>query len=94
MRSMKKQQRLSSEKTSPNYYSPLTKLKDAQVCYGCIYAAFFIGLHLLCYLVFDLLFLKGFAEKLFSRLQSCNERFEVCIDQVFELMSDFLIITY
>lgn len=49
IRSMKKQQRLSSEKTGPNYYSPLTKLKDAQ----------------------------GFAEKLFSRLQSCNERFEV-----------------
>ncbi|KNA23538.1 hypothetical protein SOVF_024060 [Spinacia oleracea] len=49
MRSMKKQQRLSSEKTSPNYYSPLLQLNDAQ----------------------------GFAEKLFSRLQSCNERFEI-----------------
>ncbi|XP_010681730.2 uncharacterized protein LOC104896658 [Beta vulgaris subsp. vulgaris] len=49
MRSMKRQQRSSSEKTGPNYYSPLAKLKDAQ----------------------------GFAEKLFSRLQSCNERFEV-----------------
>ncbi|KAL9246254.1 hypothetical protein vseg_019812 [Gypsophila vaccaria] len=49
VRSMKKQQRLDSEKTGPTYYSPLTRLKDAQ----------------------------GFAEKLFSRLQRCNERFEV-----------------
>lgn len=49
MRSMKRQQRLSSEKTTSNLYSPLTHLKDAQ----------------------------GFAEKLFSRLQKCNERFEV-----------------
>lgn len=49
MRSMKRKQRLSSEKTSPNYYSPLIQLKDAQ----------------------------GFAERLFSRLQSCNERFEI-----------------
>uniref|UniRef100_A0A7N0UR20 Protein SDA1 n=1 Tax=Kalanchoe fedtschenkoi TaxID=63787 RepID=A0A7N0UR20_KALFE len=49
MRSLKRQQRLSSEKTSTAYYSPLNHLNDAQ----------------------------GFAEKLFSRLQSCNERFEV-----------------
>ncbi|GAB2297005.1 hypothetical protein Dimus_031110 [Dionaea muscipula] len=49
MRSMKKQQRLTSEKSDSNYYSPLYHLKDAQ----------------------------GFAEKLFSRLQSCNERFAV-----------------
>ncbi|XP_065875920.1 uncharacterized protein [Euphorbia lathyris] len=49
MRSMKRKQRLSSEKTSSNYYSPLNHLKDAQ----------------------------GFAEKLFSRLQTCNERFEI-----------------
>ncbi|KAK9676244.1 hypothetical protein RND81_11G063900 [Saponaria officinalis] len=49
VRSMKRQQRLDSEKTGPTYYSPLTRLKDAQ----------------------------GFAEKLFSRLQRCNERFEV-----------------
>ncbi|XP_037492595.1 protein SDA1 homolog [Jatropha curcas] len=49
IRSMKRQQRLSSEKSSSNYYSPLNHLKDAQ----------------------------GFAEKLFSRLQTCNERFEV-----------------
>ncbi|KAF8017601.1 hypothetical protein BT93_H2708 [Corymbia citriodora subsp. variegata] len=49
MRSMKRQQRLSSENRSSNYYSPLNHLKDAQ----------------------------GFAEKLFSRLQTCNERFEV-----------------
>ncbi|KAH9626837.1 hypothetical protein KSS87_002482 [Heliosperma pusillum] len=49
VRSMKRQQRLDSETTGPTYYSPLTKLNDAQ----------------------------GFAEKLFSRLQSCNERFEV-----------------
>ncbi|KAL8459118.1 hypothetical protein ACS0TY_036550 [Phlomoides rotata] len=49
IRSMKKQQRVSSEKTNPNYFSPLNHLKDAQ----------------------------GFSEKLFSRLQSCNERFEV-----------------
>ncbi|CAM8957997.1 unnamed protein product [Rhodiola kirilowii] len=49
MRSLKRQQRLSSEKTSPTYYSPLNHLNDAQ----------------------------GFAEKLFSRLQSCHERFEV-----------------
>ncbi|XP_044490301.1 protein SDA1 homolog isoform X2 [Mangifera indica] len=48
MRSMKKQQRLSSEKNSTSYYSPLNHLIDAQ----------------------------GFAEKLFSRLQTCNERFE------------------
>ncbi|KAL3835631.1 hypothetical protein ACJIZ3_010367 [Penstemon smallii] len=48
-RSMKKQQRLSSEKTNSNYYSPLNHLKDAQ----------------------------GFVEKLFSRLQSSNERFEI-----------------
>uniref|UniRef100_A0A803KUU7 Protein SDA1 n=1 Tax=Chenopodium quinoa TaxID=63459 RepID=A0A803KUU7_CHEQI len=54
MRSMKKKQRLSLEKTSPNYYSPLLQLNDAQ----------------------------GFAEKLFSRLQSCNERFEVPPDAV------------
>ncbi|KAK6160301.1 hypothetical protein DH2020_003682 [Rehmannia glutinosa] len=49
VRSMKKQQRLSSEKSNSNYYSPLNHLKDAQ----------------------------GFVEKLFSRLQSSNERFEV-----------------
>ncbi|KAF9604350.1 hypothetical protein IFM89_006357 [Coptis chinensis] len=49
VRTMKRQQRMSSEKTSPNHYSPLGHLKDAQ----------------------------GFAEKLFSRLQTCNERFEV-----------------
>lgn len=49
MRSMKRQQRLSSENTNSNSYSPLTHLKDAQ----------------------------GFVEKLFSRLQKCNERFEV-----------------
>ncbi|KAL2253700.1 protein SDA1 homolog [Sesamum indicum] len=49
IRSMKKQQRISSEKTNSNYYSPLNHLKDAQ----------------------------GFAEKLFSRLQASNERFEV-----------------
>lgn len=49
IRSMKRQQRMSSENTNSNYYSPLTHLKDAQ----------------------------GFAEKLFSRLQTCNERFEV-----------------
>ncbi|CAN1152191.1 Protein SDA1 homolog [Linum perenne] len=49
IRSMKRKQRLASEKTSSNYYSPLNHLKDAQ----------------------------GFAEKLFSRLQKCNERFEV-----------------
>ncbi|XP_022149440.1 protein SDA1 homolog [Momordica charantia] len=48
MRSMKRQQRLSSEKSNSTY-SPLNHLKDAQ----------------------------GFAEKLFSRLQACNERFEV-----------------
>ncbi|KAF3431148.1 hypothetical protein FNV43_RR25878 [Rhamnella rubrinervis] len=49
IRSMKKQQRLSSERTNSNYYSPLNHLKDPQ----------------------------GFVEKLFSRLQTCNERFEV-----------------
>ncbi|XP_030475012.1 uncharacterized protein LOC115692332 [Syzygium oleosum] len=49
IRSMKRKQRLSSENSSSNYYSPLNHLKDAQ----------------------------GFAEKLFSRLQTCNERFEV-----------------
>ncbi|KAK4773824.1 hypothetical protein SAY87_028843 [Trapa incisa] len=49
MRSMKRQQRMSSERSSLNHYSPLNHLKDAQ----------------------------GFAEKLFSRLQNCNERFEV-----------------
>lgn len=49
MRSMKRQQRLSSEKSTSNCYSPLNHLKDAQ----------------------------GFAEKLFSRLQTCNERFEI-----------------
>ncbi|TKY47704.1 SDA1-like protein [Spatholobus suberectus] len=49
MRSMKRQQRLSSERNSNSYYSPLNHLKDAQ----------------------------GFAEKLFSRLKNCNERFEV-----------------
>nr|CAE04257.3 OSJNBa0089N06.18 [Oryza sativa Japonica Group] len=49
IRSMKRQQRKSTEDTGSNYYSPLTYLKDPQ----------------------------GFAEKLFSRLQKCNERFEV-----------------
>ncbi|KAI3946158.1 hypothetical protein MKW92_049971 [Papaver armeniacum] len=49
IRSMKRQQRANSEKDTPNYYSPLNHLIDAQ----------------------------GFAEKLFSRLQTCNERFEV-----------------
>ncbi|KAL6969349.1 hypothetical protein U1Q18_029065 [Sarracenia purpurea var. burkii] len=49
LRSMKRQQRMSSEKSNVNYYSPLNHLKDAQ----------------------------GFVEKLFSRLQTCNERFEV-----------------
>ncbi|XP_021292602.1 protein SDA1 homolog [Herrania umbratica] len=49
IRSMKRQQRLSSETSTSSYYSPLNHLKDAQ----------------------------GFVEKLFSRLQTCNERFEV-----------------
>ncbi|KAL7261215.1 hypothetical protein ACSBR1_006790 [Camellia fascicularis] len=49
IRNMKRQQRMSSEKSNLNYYSPLSHLKDAQ----------------------------GFAEKLFSRLQTCNERFEI-----------------
>ncbi|KAL4302932.1 hypothetical protein GQ457_10G026270 [Hibiscus cannabinus] len=49
IRSMKRQQRLSSERSNNSYYSPLYHLKDAQ----------------------------GFVEKLFSRLQTCNERFEV-----------------
>ncbi|KAI3835300.1 hypothetical protein MKW98_020416 [Papaver atlanticum] len=49
IRSMKRQQRANSEKDTPNYYSPLNHLIDAQ----------------------------GFAEKLFSRLQTCNEWFEV-----------------
>ncbi|KAJ7945477.1 Protein SDA1 [Quillaja saponaria] len=49
MRSMKRQQRLSSENSNFNYYSPLNHLKDAQ----------------------------GFVEKLFSRLQSCNETYKV-----------------
>ncbi|GJW61280.1 protein SDA1 [Tanacetum coccineum] len=49
IRSMKKQQRISSDRDSnSNYYSPLSSLKDPQ----------------------------GFAEKLFSRLQTCSERFE------------------
>ncbi|XP_038694298.1 protein SDA1 homolog isoform X2 [Tripterygium wilfordii] len=47
-RNMKRQQRMSSEKISSNYYSPVNHLKDAQ----------------------------GFVEKLFSRLQTCNECFE------------------
>ncbi|KAL7590750.1 hypothetical protein Lser_V15G41109 [Lactuca serriola] len=50
IRSMKKQQRISSERNDNlNYYSPLNALKDAQ----------------------------GFAEKLFSQLQTCSERFEI-----------------
>ncbi|KAI4347700.1 hypothetical protein L6164_008486 [Bauhinia variegata] len=49
IRSMKRQQRLSSEANNNSYYSPLNHLKDSQ----------------------------GFAEKLFSRLQNSNERFEV-----------------
>lgn len=49
IRSMKRQQRSSSEKNDTNYYSPLNHLKDAQ----------------------------GFSERLFSRLQTCNERFEI-----------------
>ncbi|XP_027334227.1 protein SDA1 homolog [Abrus precatorius] len=49
IRSMKRKQRMSSERTNNSYYSPLNHLKDAQ----------------------------GFVEKLFSRLQKCNERFEV-----------------
>ncbi|KAJ0544859.1 putative SDA1 domain-containing protein [Helianthus annuus] len=50
IRSMKKQQRMSSEReNNVNYYSPLTSLKDPQ----------------------------GFAEKLFSKLQTCKERFEI-----------------
>lgn len=49
IRSMKRQQRQSSEKSGSNSYSPLTHLKDAQ----------------------------GFAEKLFSRLHTCSEKFEV-----------------
>ncbi|KAK7387547.1 hypothetical protein VNO78_28432 [Psophocarpus tetragonolobus] len=49
IRSMKRNQRLSSERSHNSYYSPLNHLKDAQ----------------------------GFAEKLFSRLKNCNERFEV-----------------
>ncbi|XP_076895970.1 uncharacterized protein LOC143548771 isoform X2 [Bidens hawaiensis] len=50
IRSMKKQQRISSERDNNlNYYSPLTSLTDPQ----------------------------GFAEKLFSKLQTCKERFEI-----------------
>ncbi|KAF3780447.1 SDA1-like protein [Nymphaea thermarum] len=51
MRSLKRQQRVSSENMGPNSYSPLSRLRDAQ----------------------------GFAEKLFSHLQTCNELFEACI---------------
>ncbi|KAD2803946.1 hypothetical protein E3N88_37323 [Mikania micrantha] len=50
IRSMKKQQRISSERDNNlNYYSPLTSLKDPQ----------------------------GFVEMLFSKLQTCKERFEI-----------------
>ncbi|OIW14641.1 hypothetical protein TanjilG_32983 [Lupinus angustifolius] len=49
MRSLKKQQRRSSEKGTNSQYSPLNHLIDPQ----------------------------GFAESLLSRLQTCNERFEV-----------------
>ncbi|XP_020700433.2 LOW QUALITY PROTEIN: protein SDA1 homolog [Dendrobium catenatum] len=49
IRSMKRQQRRSSEKSGSYSYSPLVHLKDAQ----------------------------GFTEKLFSRLHTCSEKFEV-----------------
>ncbi|KAK7306187.1 hypothetical protein VNO77_44113 [Canavalia gladiata] len=49
IRSIKRQQHMSSERRNNSYYSPLNHLKDAQ----------------------------GFAERLFSHLQKCNERFEV-----------------
>ncbi|KAL6499782.1 hypothetical protein OROGR_027692 [Orobanche gracilis] len=49
IRSMKKQQRMSTENSNSSYLSPLNHLKDPQ----------------------------GFAEKLFSSLKSCSERFEV-----------------
>ncbi|KAL6549748.1 hypothetical protein OROMI_020236 [Orobanche minor] len=49
IRSMKKQQRMSTENSTSSYLSPLNHLKDPQ----------------------------GFAEKLFSSLKSCSERFEV-----------------
>lgn len=49
IRSMKKQDRASSENTISSSYTPLTHLNDPQ----------------------------GFAEKLFSRLQRCNEKFKV-----------------
>ncbi|KAF5749191.1 protein SDA1 isoform X3 [Tripterygium wilfordii] len=52
IRSMKRQQSMSSEKSNSNYYSPLYHLKDAYIA-------------------------QEFAEKLFSRLRTCNERFEV-----------------
>ncbi|MQL68154.1 hypothetical protein Taro_000425 [Colocasia esculenta] len=60
IRSMKRQQRRSSENTNSSLYTPLTHLKDPQAR-----SIFYIS----C--------LQGFAEKLFSRLQKCNERFEV-----------------
>ncbi|RZC75415.1 hypothetical protein C5167_050895 [Papaver somniferum] len=55
--SMKRQQCANSEKGTPNCYSPLNHLIDAQ----------------------------GFAEKLFSRVQTCNEWFEICLHQQFRL---------
>lgn len=74
IRSLKKKQRLSSANGSLNCYSPLDHLKDAQVC--------LLSFQLFCLRRLPCAdiryFFQGFAEKLFSRLQTCNERFEVC----------------
>lgn len=83
IRSMKRHQRLSSRNSNTSYYSPLNHLKDAQVCQIFLLPLSFLDLY------FSLLnqdsrtsespcdLLQGFAERLFSRLQNCNERFEV-----------------
>ncbi|KAK7819495.1 protein sda1 like protein [Quercus suber] len=99
MRSMKRQQRLSSENVSSNNYSPLNHLKDAQAHHkGTVSSKKKKQAKLQRAMrsmkrqqrlssenvssnnyspLNHLKDAQGFVEKLFSRLQTCNERFEV-----------------
>lgn len=78
IRSLKKQQRITSEKSTSNYHTPLNHLRDPQVC------LFLLSTSCLSSYVTYQGYLRfhspqEFAEKLFSRLQNSTkvERFEV-----------------
>jgi protein SDA1 len=75
---MKKKQRISSDRNNNIYYSPLNNLIDPQVC-EFLYHHRYVSILLYQINIFIPCDLQGFVEKLFARLQKCNERFEVRI---------------